>query len=361
MDMTTKVRWTAVAILLAALTVGVVWMNRGADPVPPPRIPDAPPADPVQSRQVLKMTPASVDFGEIVLGEKKTLSVQVENTGTRPVLVYQVVLSCPCMTASMESMTIAPGQATKLNLVFSGLPGKRSYRTAASVITDESGPCRYDVVVEGRIQQDFITEPETLTFGVLEKDATATLDAVVRRRDGKAFTIKDIKSPRAEFSFVSEPAPGPKDSAYRITATAKALRPGTVTDTATVVTEEYSADVSPQLTLSVEVRGDFVCTPPIAVVGIGTDGKPSPFETVIGHRSGGKVKVEQVKEGQERTIDFTQEQRGDGSCVLKIQFKDAFPAGAPFGEFLIVVDGQPEPLHLPYRIHAPTGNPTGSP
>jgi hypothetical protein len=352
--MTPKVRWVLAGVVLTALAVFVLVKGRGGgtgmENVLRPA--DLPPSDPSRIPQVLRITPNVLDFGEVVLGQQKTLTVAVENKGKKPVTVYKVVFSCPCLGGAMEKPVVPPGQVVNLNISFTGLPGKRSYHTTAGVITDEEGPSRYDVTVDGRIQQDFILEPETVVFGKLQKDATASVDSVVRRRDGTPFTIKQIKSPRAEFTFASRPETPGSTSAYRITTTARALRPGVLTESATVVTGEFSADVSPVLTLSLEVEGDFACTPPIALAAVGPDGRLGALETTIRHRSGAKVSVQGVAEGQERKVEYEAQPQADGSAKVSVRFKSDFPSGAPFGEFLITVDGQAEPLHLPYRLEA---------
>jgi hypothetical protein len=355
------VQWIAGGLLFAGCVMFVLLRRGGADSLPPLanvlRPADAPPPDPSKIPQVLKLTPTILEFGELVLGEKKTLTVEVENTGKKAVTVYRTVFSCPCVNGGLESTGIPPGQSAKMSVTFTGLPGKRSYHTVGSLISDEEGPCRYDFTVDGKIQQDFLVEPETLQFGKLEKDASTKLDAVVRRRDGKPFTIKEIKASRPEFGFVSEPAPGPANTAYKISVTAKALRPGTLTELASVATGEYSPETSPVLTLAMEVQGDFIADPAIAIAAIGPDGKPVPFEVSIRNRAGAKVHVDSVTEGQGRAVEFGQDAQSDGSARVKAWFKDAFPQGAPFGELLITASGQPEPVHVPYRIELTAAKP----
>src|SRR5262245_59441041 len=115
--MSSRIRWAAAAALLIVCIALVVVLS-GRKPEEVVRAPDLPPSNPALIRQVLKLAQSTIDFGEIALGEKKTLSVDVENTGPRPILVYKVVIACPCLTAAIEPNTIAPGQIAKLNVVF---------------------------------------------------------------------------------------------------------------------------------------------------------------------------------------------------------------------------------------------------
>lgn len=353
--MSNKVRWTLVAAALAACAAFVATRkgNEMGPAIGLGRPADQAPADPSKVPQVLKIVPQWIDFGEIALGDRKTITVMVENSGKKPVTVFRTVFTCSCLSGGMDPAPILPGRSEPLNITFTGTPGKRSYHTVASIVTDEEGPCRYDIGVDGKIQQDFILEPETLAFGAVEKDATKSMDAIVRRRDGAEFTVAEVKSPRAEFTFAVKSEEEGKKKAYRITATAKALRPGTVTETAAVLSNEFPPQAAPVMTLSLEVKGDFACTPPVAMAGAATDGRPDTFETTIRHRTGGKVKVEAVREAQERSLEFVQEEKPDGSCLVRIRFKALMPSGIPFGEFLISVAGEAEPVHLPYRMEAP--------
>jgi len=360
--MSNRARWTVVGIALAACAAFVVLRNgkgrcRGirfrGRVISPRRIhPESP-------------GPQSHAAGHRFWGDRSGRPQGVDpfrrNTGTKPVTVFRTVFTCTCLSGGMETAPIAPGKSALLEIAFTGTPGKRSYRTVASLISDEAGACRYDIPVEGKIQQDFILEPETLNFGLLEKDSAKSMETIVRRRDGAAFTIKEIKSPRAEFSFESKLLEEGKSTAYRIKATAKSLRPGTITESATVLTVEFPPQSSPVMTVAMEVQGDYTCVPSTAISGVGAEGRQDTFETAIRSRTGSKVKVDAVQEGQGAKVEFVQEDKSDGSCLLKIRFASVFQTGVPFGEFLITVSGQAEPIHLPYRLEAPSVKSPGNP
>ena len=187
-------RWMLVA---AALTgcLSLVLLGRRTETLPAPRIPSEPARaaeDPTKIPRVLRLSPETLEFGEIALGEKKTLSVSVENPGSRPVAVLRTLFSCACLGGGMERPTIDPGQTGTLNITFTGVPGRRSYSTTVSVITDEPGACRYEVGIRGKVEQEFTLDPETLTFGTMELNDERTLETVIRRRDGRSFEIREI-------------------------------------------------------------------------------------------------------------------------------------------------------------------------
>lgn len=68
-----------------------------------------------------------IDFGDVVNGAVIIRDVPVENEGEGPLVIEAVSTSCGCTTATMEPMTILPGQSGILHLEFdSGAHGPES-------------------------------------------------------------------------------------------------------------------------------------------------------------------------------------------------------------------------------------------
>jgi hypothetical protein len=307
---------------------------------------------------VLRFSPETLEFGEIALGEKKTLSVSVENPGKRPVAVLRTLFSCACLGGGMERSTLDPGETGTLNVTFTGVPGRRSYSTTVSIITDEPGACRYEVGIRGQVELEFTLDPEALAFGTLELNEERTLETVVRRRDGRSFEIREIPSPRPEFSFAWKPVEEGKGTAYRITAKGRGLRAASLVESATVVTDR-GAQHSPQILLSLEAQGNIRCAPSVAVLRVASDGTLPSVETVLKHKEGKPLKVESVRESRELPVRFELGTESGGGERVRIHLEKGIPSGAPFGEFLITVAEEPEPIRLPYRIElSPSRSPS---
>jgi hypothetical protein len=68
-----------------------------------------------------------------------------------------------------------------------------------------------------------------------------------------------------------------------------------------------------------------------------------------------------VKEGGQRPVKFSQEAKSPAETILKISFEEGTPPGRPIGEFLIMVEGEAQPIHLPYRIELPRPASRGNP
>jgi hypothetical protein len=300
-----------------------------------------------------------LDFGEVQVGEKKTLSLQVQNPSARPVLIYRLILTCNCMSGSAERLSIAPGDTVAVPISFTGQPGKRTWSTQASLITDEAGACKYDVPILGKVEQDFLLEPETLNFGHLVLHQKTAAQTIVKRRDGEPFAMVAVKTSRPDVSFTWDPPSPAKARTFTITATLSPSRPGTLGETAAVITDKGES-VAPLIILGAEVEGNLTCTPAIAGSTWPGAGTSPEFDVTIRHKSGAPVKVTDVKESRQAQVTFKMAPAHSWDARLIITFAERIPSGPPVGEFLVSVEGEAEPFHVPYRIDPP-GPSSGKP
>ncbi len=77
------------------------------------------------------------DLGLINSGEKKTFSFTLTNNGKTDLIVRKISSNCGCTVAKLQSMTIKPGQSTKIDVNFDakGLTGKQN--KTITVITND--------------------------------------------------------------------------------------------------------------------------------------------------------------------------------------------------------------------------------
>ncbi len=64
----------------------------------------------------LVFTPDRVDFGTFPETDSPAATVTLANTGAEPVKILEVVKTCGCSEATLESDTLAPGETTRLHL-----------------------------------------------------------------------------------------------------------------------------------------------------------------------------------------------------------------------------------------------------
>lgn len=60
----------------------------------------------------------TLDLGEVVNGDIITRDVMVKNVGSADLIVESVSTSCGCTQASLDSMTISPGDSATLHIEF---------------------------------------------------------------------------------------------------------------------------------------------------------------------------------------------------------------------------------------------------
>jgi hypothetical protein len=71
----------------------------------------------ISGKAVLQVQ-ASLDLGQVRLGETKTGTVSVTNTGTGTLVISGVSTSCGCTEAHISSTTIAPGESADLSISY---------------------------------------------------------------------------------------------------------------------------------------------------------------------------------------------------------------------------------------------------
>lgn len=333
----------AVLAVVGIAAMVVVWARRHPVEVQPP---PAPEARSLEDRRALRFSQSAVDFSEVALGETREVRLQVFNAGSRPVTVLSVVIECPCLRGKMENPVLLPGGSAILRLSFTGLPGKRSYDTYASLVTDETGPSRYDLRVKGRVKQDYWIEPEVLAFGMIPRGQARTLEASIRRADGAPFELRGARFPRVGGSVEWTRQKEGREYLLRV-----AVQP----PDAAMVADEIVLDVDPApplppvILVNYQGESDVVCDPAILVATLSTGDKDLEFGATLKHRNGNPIEVEEVRESRGLPVQFRAE-RAEGAVKLVLVVPNAALSGLPVGEFQIRLKEEGIVLRVPYRI-----------
>jgi hypothetical protein len=298
--------------------------------------------------RALKCEQDSVEFGVIPLGETRNLKLKIQNPGAKTVRVLQVTSECVCITGKMSSGVLDPGDADSLVLTFRAIPGRTTYKSSVSLITDEVGPCRYDISVLAKIRQEYVLEPETLDFGPVPKGGVSKRELRLRRFDGGPFGIKEIlpHCPDIAFSWRSS---DPSSKEFVIEAEAKGAHPGLRVDRVRIITDG-SPESSVELEITLQVESSFGCKPPTVVSRYGADGRLAPFETVVREKMGGKAVIESVREGRGVALEYDAKPAENGECKVAIKIIGSLSGDQHVGSFLIKIKGEDQPISLPYRV-----------
>lgn len=159
-------------------------------------------SDPVE-RQVevrhrepgLAVTPTTVAFGRVRLGETETRPVTLSNTGDGPLSVQAIrITGADAGDFSRPSLNlplvIAPGGSTSFSLGFQ--PGARSVRNAALEVDSDGGNARVPVTGEGAAP-GISVEPASVEYGDVAVGSFANATVTVTNTGNDNLTIETVR------------------------------------------------------------------------------------------------------------------------------------------------------------------------
>ncbi len=333
--MTIRTRWICVAAILGACAGYAVL---AAAPAPaaslPPVDAQLPPAN------VLRFSPPRLDFGEIPVGEARTAEVRLENPGPGPLRLLNVLPNCSCLKVEVPDRTIPPGGGGSLRITYSAAAAGQAQRLLVQVFLDHPACPRADILVTGRARQEIAVEPRVLQFGLLAKGATRTMEAVVRHVEGRDFDLKPLRIGQPQFESSLEPLEPGRRNAYRLRVTARAARPGWVTEAVSLMTDDSGA-VRALLYLNLGVEREVALEPSFAAAPAG-----APLIFALRRTTPGELAVTRVRESRGLPVDFDVEREGPSRLRLRVRLAGA----SSFGQILIETDVEPDPIPAAYRI-----------
>jgi hypothetical protein len=352
--MNTKIKVATLVAVLGAAACWALW-SRGGEGTPTSALSESRAASQPAaqayppSTRALRISPASLDFGGVALGQTRVLEIRVENTSAAPVSVFRVGGSCECISGEMKEGVIQPGRSVTGQIRFTGIAGRGDYSGSANFITDETGPSRYELPVRGLVLEELSLDPALLHFGKMTRNATVFREAKLWNRQGQTFTVTGVQGATEPFEVKVVPHSSAQGSAYTITASMKGLRPGPQSQTVTIQTD---CGKMPELRLTLvgEVDSDFKCVPDVAVARVKL-GEISPLEVVVENgQDNTPFKIRSVREGNNVPLQFFVDELDARRRKVIVQFSEFPRDGAPVGELLISVDRQDAPLRVSYRL-----------
>jgi hypothetical protein len=355
--MSVKIRWAAFAALVLSALAYALWPLAIAKPskaVAPSVIRP----EPQRGEPAFRLTPATLDFGAVPVGTTRSAELTVTNTSANPVTVYRVSGSCECIGGEIEPKVLPPGTSARARIRFTGVPGKGTYTGSASLVTDESGPCKYEIPVRGIVLEELMIEPSVLSFGMMPRKAVVFREARLRHKDGKPFEIKEVTGVSDPFEVTVSKSPGAQDGGYVIQGKMMGLRPGHLTRQVTLVTD-CAAMPTVTLNLKGEVESDFRITPKIAAAKQGSGEVFPTYEVVVENTKKEPFRVRSVRDSRNTSLEYKAGDLDDSRRTLRIKLTDVPKEAVPVGDFLISVDREEEPLHLPYRVEDQVARPQG--
>lgn len=124
----------------------------------------------------LRIARKEVDFGELVQGQTRDLTIRVENAGDEPLLLHKAEPTCGCTLTRLPTDPIAPGGAAELGLRFESRG--RLGRQHVQVLIYSNDPTQNDqgrsctlVTLTGDVRSHYRVAPAGAFFGELVRGA----------------------------------------------------------------------------------------------------------------------------------------------------------------------------------------------
>lgn len=129
----------------------------------------------------LEVVPSVLEFGDVVVGEKKTLVAEIRNPGAGVLTVDRIAPSADLaadFTFELADDRVAPGAAVELSITFE--PTALGVAGGVFTVTPVDDVPARDLIVEANaVDSQLIVDPEQLDFGLVLIDQTHTLELEV--------------------------------------------------------------------------------------------------------------------------------------------------------------------------------------
>jgi len=150
----------------------------------------------------LTCTPGNLGFGKVVVGQKKTLSATLSNTGSSTIKLSALQVESPAFTVSGLTFPLAlgPRQTAKFSVVFA--PKSASPEAAELLIKTLSG-ISLTVPAHGSGVKNWslAASPSSLAFGNVAQGSHSTLAVALTNHGSSTITISQETHPSQEFTL----------------------------------------------------------------------------------------------------------------------------------------------------------------
>ncbi len=302
----------------------------------------------------IALTPTSLDFGVVTIGESSTLTSQVQNLGTADLVVSTAGLCAGTSTEfsfdPLASTTIPPGGSQALSVTYAPVDTGADtgcIEIASNDPDTELVSLPLSGTGEAAPVADVNLDPPSLNFGTVTVGNTATLTSDIQNLGNADLTVDNIApsaGTSAEFSFTAQATPFviPPGGSQAVSVTYAPTDVGA--DTGSL---EVSSDDPDEPVVALALAGNgvapLVCAltvdPPALNFGSIVEGDSSTLSTSVGNAG---------------TADCTV-----GSLVISGDPEFSLGAGAPGLPFTVTPGGTPVSVPVTYSPPA-AGTHTGT-
>jgi len=158
----------------------------------------------------VSIVPASVDFKEVVVGQKNSQTLQISNTGREPISFEALHVSGSGFTLApiKTPLTLPSGKSLRVTLVFSPTKASGSTGSLALSTSDLEGPVSVPLAGSGeKAAPQLQSQPSTLNFGAVAVRTTSTQTVILKNAGNVPLTINLVALSNAAFSATGLAAP----------------------------------------------------------------------------------------------------------------------------------------------------------
>jgi uncharacterized repeat protein (TIGR01451 family) len=216
-------------------------------------------------RARIEVTPTSLDFGRVTVGQSADLTVALRNTGTASLTVSSATASNTQFAATGPALPITLRDGGEVRMGVRFRPTAAGAQMSDLTITS-TAPNQPIVVVplrgEGLVQPEIDVTPVTLDFGRVGLRATRDLTFAVRNLGSGPLQVTGLTSNNLQFAAVSPAAPftvaagGLQQVTARFTPTTIGVQTASLT---------VASNDSDEATVTVALRGEGIGIPMITV------------------------------------------------------------------------------------------------
>ncbi len=166
------------------------------------------PVSAAAATQQLTCAPATLHFGDVVVGQTETLLVTVTNNGETSVTVSSVTASSDFATSNLGlPLVLPPGQSFEVSVMFT--PAATGWKGGSVVFTSTASNPTLDLGVGGTgVKSEGLTaSPSSVSFGQVAIGAKSTVPVVLKNDRSWKVTVTALQTTGSGFSVTGPKLP----------------------------------------------------------------------------------------------------------------------------------------------------------
>ncbi|HET9156762.1 MAG TPA: choice-of-anchor D domain-containing protein, partial [Myxococcaceae bacterium] len=221
----------------------------------------------------IAVNPTSLSFGTVTVGMPKTLSVQVQNTGTATLSVTSVTLCSGTTTrfsVSPGSVTVAAGQSGTVNVTYT--PTGATTDSGCIALThdapNQTSPLNVNLTATGSLAPaaSMDVSPTSLSFGTVMVGSPTTLDLHVQNNGTASLNVSSVALCSGTTTrFSVSPASLTIAAGQSVTVHVTYTPTSATADSGCIALTHNATNQASPLNVNVSGTGSSVATPSIAL------------------------------------------------------------------------------------------------